>query len=67
MNLLIRDKADALKCFSKQLISINCLMAWFVDLKEEGLSLDDVLEACFETFLIRHSRKSLLKSSYGSC
>ena len=36
--------------FSKQLISINCLMAWFVDLKEEGLSLDDVLEACFETF-----------------
>jgi len=43
-------------------------MAWFVDLKEEGLSFsDDVLEACFETFLIRHSRKSLLKTSYGSC
>jgi hypothetical protein len=50
VNLLIREKADALKCFSKQLISINCLIAWFVDLKEEGLSLDDVLEACFETF-----------------
>jgi hypothetical protein len=49
------------------LISINCLMAWFVDLKEEGLFLDDVLEACFETFLIRHSRKSLIKTSYGSC
>ena len=47
---MIREKADALKCFSKQLISINCLMAWFVDLKEEGLFLDDVLEACFETF-----------------
>jgi len=42
VNLLIREKADALKCFSKQLISINCLMAWFVDLKEEDLFLDDV-------------------------
>jgi hypothetical protein len=41
VNLLIREKADALKCFSKQLISINCLMAWFVDLKEEDLFLDD--------------------------
>jgi hypothetical protein len=38
--------ADALKWVSLSgLIGINCLMAWFVDLKEENLFLDDTIEA----------------------
>ena len=32
------------------MISLNCLRAWFVDLKEKELFLENVIEACFENF-----------------
>ena len=42
VHLSIREEADALKCALCRLIGLNCLMVWFVDLKEEDLFLDDV-------------------------
>jgi len=33
-----------------RLIGFNCLMAWLINLKGEGLFLDDVIEACLENF-----------------
>ena len=43
MHLSIGEEADALKYAPLyELIDLNCLMPWFVDLKEEDLFLDDV-------------------------
>lgn len=42
-------------------------MAWFVDLKEEDLFLDDVIEAYSENFFDPTFTKSLLKTSHGAC
>ena len=42
-------------------------MAWFVDLKEEDLFLDDVIEAYSENFFDPTFIKSLLKTSRSSC
>ena len=51
MHHLRGEEADALKDVSLSgLIGLNCLMAWFVDLKEEDLFLDDVIETYFENF-----------------
>ena len=51
MHLSIGEKADVWKyvCLSG-IISLNCLRAWFVNLKEKELFLDDVIEAYFENF-----------------
>ena len=43
------------------MIGLNCLMAWFVDLKEEDLFLDDVIEACLENFFDLIFTKSFLR------
>ena len=68
MHLSIGEEADALKrvplCV---LIGLNCLMNWFVDLKEEDLFLDDVIEACSENFFDPTFTKSLLKTSHSAC
>ena len=37
------------------------MTAWFVDLKEEDLFLDDVIEACFENFFDPTFTKSFLR------
>ena len=51
MHLSIGEEADALKRVSlRGLIRLNSLMAWFFDLKEEDLFLDDVIEVYFENF-----------------
>ena len=43
MHLSIGEEVEALKrVLLCGLIGLNCLMAWFVDLKEEDLFLDDV-------------------------
>ena len=61
MHLSIGEEADALKCISLiGLIALNCLMACPVDLKEEDLSLDDVIKVYFERFFDpRFTKKSL--------
>ena len=62
MYLSIGEEADTLKCVPLcELIGLNCLMAWFVDLKEEDLFLDDVIEACFENFFDPTFTKSFLR------
>ena len=51
MHLSIGEQAATLKCVSLSgLIGLNCLMAWFVSLKEEELFLDDAIEAYSENF-----------------
>ena len=68
MHLSIGKEADALKCVLLcGLIGLNCLMAWFVDLKEEDLFLDDVIEAYSENFFDPTFTKSLLKTFHGAC
>jgi hypothetical protein len=42
-------------------------MAWFVDLKEEDLFLDDVIEAYSQNFFDPTFIKSLLKTSHSAC
>ena len=42
-------------------------MAWFVDLKEDDLFLDDVIEDYSENFFDPTSIKSLLKTFYSAC
>ena len=63
MHLSIGEEADALKRISLiRLIALNCLMAWPVDLKEEDLSLDDVIKVYFENFFDPTFSKSLFKT-----
>ena len=42
-------------------------MAWFVDLKEEDLFLDNVIEAYSENFFDPTFTKSLLKTFHSAC
>ena len=67
MHLSIGEEADALKCALCRLIGLNCLMAWFVDLKEEDLFLDNVIEAYSENFFDPTFTKSLLKTFHSAC
>ena len=67
MHLSIGEEADALKCALCRLIGLNCLMAWFVDLKEEDLFLDDVIEAYFENFFDPTFTKKFLKTRFSTC
>ena len=67
MHLSIGEKADALKCALCRLIGLNCLMAWFVRLKEEDLFLDNVIEAYSENFFDPTFTKSLLKTFHSAC
>ena len=68
MHLSIGEEADALKRVPLcGLIGLNCLMNWFVDLKEEDLFLDDVIEAYSENFFDPTFIKSLLKTSRSAC
>ena len=68
MHLSIGEEADASKRVPLcGLIGLNCLMNWFVDLKEEDLFLDDVIEAYSENFFDPTFAKSLLKTSHSAC
>ena len=67
MHLSIGEEADALKCALCRLMGLNCLIDWFVDLKEEDLFLDDVIEAYSENFFYPTFIKSLLKTSRSAC
>ena len=42
-------------------------MAWFVDLKEEDLFLDDVIEAYFDNFFDPTFTKKFLKTRFSTC
>ena len=68
MHLSIGEEADALKRVPLcGLIGLNCLMDWFVDLKEEDLFLDDVIEAYFENFFDPTFTKKFLKARFSAC